>query len=151
MTVETTAGTTISVCAAAPATFDAAGYAALPWTAVGEVTDLGNFGRVYALVTHQPIATRGTKKIKGSFNEGTIALNYGYDDDDAGQEIMEAGVNDDDPYSIRIVSQSGKIFYMQVLVMSAPTSFGTVDNVVSVAAQLEITTSDSGVGIVKGS
>lgn len=150
MTVETVAGSTISICANAPATFDKAGYDALPWVLIGEVTDLGNFGRVYALVTHQPIATRGTKKIKGSFNEGTINLVYGVDEDDSGQIIVLTAVDDDGPYSIRIVTQSGKLRYFQVLVMSAPESRGTVDNVVSCSPALEITTSDSGVGIVRG-
>lgn len=150
MTVETTAGTTIAICLAAPATFNKAGYDALTWTNIGEVTDLGNFGRVYALVTHQPIATRGTKKIKGSFNEGTINLVYGLDEDDAGQTLVLTAVDDDGPASIRIITQSGKIRYFQALVMSAPESRGTVDNVVSVNAQLELTTSDSGVGIVRG-
>ncbi|MBY8826121.1 hypothetical protein [Sphingomonas colocasiae] len=148
MGVETTAGTTISICATLPATYDAAGYGVLPFIEAGEVTDLGSFGRVYALVTHQPIKTRGTKKLKGSFNEGTIQLTYGYDASDAGQVIMEQAVNSDAAYAIRIVSQSGKVFYFLALVMSAPKAFGGVDNVVSVTAQLELTTSDSGVGIV---
>ena len=71
MTVRTSAGTTLKVSASAPATFDKAGYSALTFTAVGEITDLGEFGREYALVTHNPVGTRGTQKFKGSFNEGT--------------------------------------------------------------------------------
>lgn len=149
MSVETTAGTTIAISAAAPATFDPVGYAALTYTLIGEVTDLGSFGRVYNLVKHNPIATRGTKKVKGSFDEGKIDLKYGIDDDDAGQVLVEAAVNDDDPVSIVVTSQSGKKYYFQALVMSAPREFGGVDNVLSCTANMELTTSDSGVGIVK--
>ena len=150
MSVETTAGTSFSVCVAAPATYDLAGYGALAWTEAGEVTDLGAFGRIYQLITHKPIKTRGTKKIKGSFDEGKIPLQYGYDFDDGGQLIIDAAVLSDDPISVRVVSQSGKVFYMRVLVMGAPLSFGDSDKVVTVSADMEITTSDSGVGIVKG-
>jgi hypothetical protein len=149
MTIETVAGTSIAICASAPATFNAAGYAALPWTDIGEVTDLGTFGRVYNLVKHNPIKTRGTKKVKGSFDEGKIDLQYGVDDDDSGQTLVEVAVNDDDPVSIRIISQSGIVFYFQALVMSAPKNFGGVDNVLSCTATMELTTADDGTGIVK--
>jgi hypothetical protein len=85
MTVKTSAGTTLKVHATAPATFDASGYNALTMTTVGEVTDLGEFGREYALVTHNPVGSRGTVKKKGSFNEGTMSMSLGLDTDDAGQ------------------------------------------------------------------
>lgn len=149
MGVETTAGTTIRVSAAAPATFNQAGYAALAWTKVGEVTDLGTFGRKYNLVTHQPIDTRGTKKLKGSFNDGAVNLTYGIDDDDSGQVIVEAAVDDDDPISVEITSQSGTIYYFQALIMSAERAFGGVDNVLSSTPAFEITTADDGTGVVK--
>ena len=79
MTVRTSAGTTLRVTASAPATFNSAGYTTLFSTSpvpalVGEVTDLGEFGREYALVTHMPVGNRGTQKFKGSFNEGTNTL-----------------------------------------------------------------------------
>jgi hypothetical protein len=90
MTVKTSAGSTIAISAATPATFNAAGYGALTFTTIGEVTDLGEFGRDYALVTHNPIATRGTVKRKGSFNEGTMDMKLGLDTDDAGQILAKA-------------------------------------------------------------
>ena len=90
MTVRTSAGTTLRVSSAQPATFNVAGYNTL-FTAspvpalVGEITDLGEFGRDYALVTHNPVGTRGTQKFKASFNEGTMALQLGLDIAHAGQ------------------------------------------------------------------
>ena len=47
MTVRTSAGTTLKVSASTPATFDATGYNALTMTVVGEVSDLGEFGREF--------------------------------------------------------------------------------------------------------
>ena len=83
--VQTSAGTTIAISAVLPATDDAAGYNALTWAAIGEVTDLGEFGREYATVTHNPVASRRTIKRKGSYNDGTMALQLALDRDDAGQ------------------------------------------------------------------
>lgn len=149
MTVRTTAGTTFAVSAANPATFNAAGYNALAWTLVGEVTDLGEFGREYNLVTHNPIDKRGTQKLKGSFNEGQIALQHGLDTDDAGQIILKAAVDSDNDISIRITTQNGDKYYAQAKVMSFKPSLGNVDQVTAATTSLELTTSPTGVGIVE--
>lgn len=149
MTTMTTAGTTFKVSASTPATFNAAGYAALAWTTVGEVTDLGEFGREYALVTHNPIASRGTVKKKGSFNEGSLTLQLGLDTDDAGQIILKAAQNSDADYSFLVTMQNGDKYYFQSQVMSFKVGAGTVDNIVGATVQLEITTNSAGVGIVE--
>lgn len=149
MTVATTAGTTFSVSAGNPATFDVAGYAALTFTAVGEVTDLGEFGREYALVTHNPIGSRGTQKFKGSFNEGQIALQLGLDTDDAGQILMKAASQSDNNYSFKVATKNGDIYYFEAKVMSWKVGAGGVDSITSATAMLEITTSSTGVGVVE--
>jgi len=149
MTVRTTAGTTLKISASNPATFDAAGYAALAFTTVGEVTNLGEFGREYNLVTHNPIDNRGTVKKKGSFNEGSIQLQLGIDDADAGQILMNAAALSDNDYSFVITTQSGKKYYFQAQVMQFKVNAGSVDQILAATATLEITTSSGGVGIVK--
>jgi hypothetical protein len=148
MTVATTAGTTIAVSAGAPATHDGPGYAALSYTAIGDVTDLGEFGREYALVTHNPIGTRGTKKFKGSFNEGSLALQVGLDTDNAGQDLLYTASGSDADYAFRITSQTGDVYYFQAKVMSFKRNFGGVDQITAATITLEITTSDSGVGVI---
>lgn len=149
MTVYTTAGTTFKVSASTPATFNSAGYAALSYTTVGEVTDLGEFGREYSLVTHNPIDTRGTVKKKGSFNEGAITAQLGLDTDDAGQILMKTASTSDANYSFVVTTQNGDKYYFQAQVMSFKVGAGGVDNILSATAQLEITTSSTGVGIVE--
>lgn len=148
MTVNTTAGSTIAISASAPATFDSAGYAALSYTTIGEITDFGEFGREYNLVTHNPVATRGTRKFKGSFNEGQLVLQLGLDTDDAGQDIAYTASGSDALYSIKITAQNGDVYYMQVLVMGFKRGFGNVDQITSATITLEITTSTTGVGVV---
>lgn len=149
MTVATTAGTTLSISASNPATYDFAGYDVLSYTAVGEITDLGEFGREYTLVTHNPIGTRGTQKFKGSFNEGAMALQLGLDTDDAGQILMKAASLSDNDYSFKIVTQNGDEYFFSGKVMTWKVGLGGVDSISSASANLEITTSSGGVGIVE--
>ncbi len=154
MTVRTSAGTTLRVTASAPATFNSAGYTTLFSTSpvpalVGEVTDLGEFGREYALVTHMPVGNRGTQKFKGSFNEGTITWSLGLDTDDAGQIIMKAASISDNDYSFMVTTQNGDKYFFRAQIMSWKVGVGSVDSITTATATLEITTNAAGVGIVE--
>jgi hypothetical protein len=149
MATRTTAGTTFSVSAGVPTTFDVAGYGALTYTAVGEVTNYGEFGRVYNLVTHSPVASRGTVKKKGSFNEGQMSLQIGLDTDDAGQVLMKAASLSDNNYAFKVLDQKGDIYYFQGQVMSWKVVLGGVDNITAASCVLELTTSSTGIGVVE--
>jgi hypothetical protein len=149
MTVRSSAGSTIKISAGIPATFNSAGYAALTLTAIGEVTDLGEFGREYALVTHNPLGTRGTTKLKGSFNEGTISMQVGLDTDDAGQILAKAASLSDNDYSFEIATQNGDKYYFQAKVMSFKVSVGSVDQVTNATIALELTSGGLNPGIVE--
>lgn len=154
MTVYTTAGSTVQVTADAPATFDATGYAALfdgppAPPSIGEVADLGEFGREYTEVTWNPIDTRATKKLKGSYNEGTIALNIGLDNQNAGQVVLhEASLSDDD-YYFCITLQNGDRYFFAAKVMSFRVVPGNVDSVTQANVNLSLTSNDDGVGVVR--
>lgn len=150
MAVKTSAGTTFSVTASTPATFNKAGYEALSYTAVGEVTDLGTFGREFNLITHNPIASRGTVKRKGSFNEGTIDLQLGLDTDDAGQVIMKAASLSDNDYSFKVYTAGFlDAYYFQAQVMQWKVNVGNVDQIQKASTKLELTTTSAGVGVVE--
>ncbi|MCD2168069.1 phage tail tube protein [Comamonas koreensis] len=148
--VETVAGTKISISANPPATFDAAGYAAVAaWARIGEITDGGSHGRTYAVVTHQPIDNRGTQKFKGSFNEGQKTLQLAIDNKDPGQIVLTEALNEDEDYSFKVEYQGGDIDYFQAKVISFEKATAGVDSMRSATVQLELTTSKSGVGIVE--
>lgn len=154
MTVSTSAGTTLRVSSTAPATFTSSGYNDL-FTAspnpplVGEVTDLGEFGREFALVTHNPVGTRGTQKFKGSFNDGTMTLSLGLDTDDSGQIVMKAASLSDDDFYFQVTTQNGDKYFIQAKVMSFKVGVGSVDSITTATVTLEITTNSAGVGIVE--
>lgn len=149
MSIESVAGTTLHISAATPATFDDTGYAALAWTAVGEITDLGEFGRVYNIIKHNPIGSRGTGKRKGSYDEGALNLKLALDTDDAGQIICKTASGSDANYSVKVTAQGGDKYYMQVQVVSFKNMFGSVDNMKSASIDMEITTNSAGVGVVE--
>lgn len=134
----TSAGTLIAI-GAAPATYNAAGFGAVPdFETIGEITDAGEYGKVYNLVTHNPLADRKTKKFKGSYNNGSVTLQLAQDETDTGQNAAEAAVDSDDSFSIRVTKQNGSIDYFTSQVMSFTTSIGGVDSIEGGSIQLEI-------------
>jgi hypothetical protein len=145
MTANTSAGTTLAISAGNPATFDVTGFAALTFTPIGEITSIdGNVGRSYNLVTHSPLATRATRKKKGSFNSGQVTIPLAIDRDDAGQVLANTALNSDNDYSFVITEQDGTKVYYRGLVMSFPTSYGGVDALTTGTITIEITADDDG-------
>jgi len=134
----TSAGTTLHISAAAPATYTEAGFAALTFTEIGEISDLGEFGRQYNLVTFNALGNRRTVKRKGSYNDGTIAAQMARVPADAGQTILTAAVNSDASYSLKITLQDGTIFYTTAQIMSYTTNVGNVDQITAATVNLEI-------------
>lgn len=146
--VNSSAGSFISVSAAAPSTFDAAGYNALSWAEVGEVSNLGEFGGEDALVTFNPVKTRDTKKLKGARNAGSMALQIGLDESDAGQILMQEAADSTEDFYFRVTTQNGNKYFYPAKVMGWKVNVGGVGDVTMANTTLEIT-SNNGVGIVK--
>lgn len=145
MTAMTSAGTTLGISASAPATFSEAGFEILVYTEIGEITDIsGDIGRSYNLVTHNPLATRGTKKFKGAFNSGSVTLQLAIDRADAGQILAKAALLSDADYSFQITFQDGTVTYFRGKVMSFPVNPGSVDSITSGTITIEITADDDG-------
>lgn len=149
MSFTTSAGTTISLSAAAPATFNAAGYGVLSFTEVAEVTDLGDIpSQVFELVTHQPIKTRGVEKAKGGKNLGNQTIRFALSPDDAGQALLEDAADSDNVYSIKIAHPDIGTIYAQALVMNFTRTYGDVNSPSQGSSTLEYTYSTGGVGFV---
>lgn len=149
MSAQTVAGTTIGISAALPATYNEAGYDALTFTKIGEITDGGSHGRTYAVVNHNPIDTRGTQKYKGSFNEGQKTIQLAVDPEDAGQLIVKTALDDDSPYAFCVTYQDGSKDYFLGMVTSWSKSTTTVDSMYTASIGLELTTAKDGTGIIE--
>lgn len=139
--VQTLVETTISVSATLPATFDDTGYAALTFSAIGQVTDWTPGGQVYNVVTSNPIAQRSTDKYKGTFNNGADSITVNRDDDDAGQIIIQAALISDADQAFEVTYQDGTIDYFTGKVVSFDTVAGGADSIVQKTISLERTRS----------
>jgi hypothetical protein len=133
MTVFTSAGTTLAIASAAPTTYNEAGYEALTWTSIGEVSDLGDIpnSRTYETVSWRNIANRGESKAKGGFSLPEQTITVGLDPDDAGQILLTTASESDAPYSIKISNPNLGDWYGRALVMGGPTSMGDVNAIVT--------------------
>lgn len=134
----TSAGTTIEISAALPATYDQTAFTALAYTEIGEVSDLGEFGREYNIVKFNPLKDRRTVKRKGSFDDGTVQVQLAKAATDAGQILLKSAVNSDASHSVKIVLQDGTTFYFTAQVSSSTVNVGNVDQITSSTFKLEI-------------
>ena len=135
-------GTVVSVADASPATYDAAGFAALTWAACGELAELPSFGAEAALATHTPLATGIVAKRRGSLNYGSVALTMALSDADAGQGILqlaaEAAAGADAQVSVKVELVSGEVQYFTAQVMSYRTNVGNADAITMAEVTLDI-------------
>lgn len=139
MAIQTSAGSTFAIATALPGTYDAAGFNALTWQLVGEVTDIGEFGKEFNLVTHTPVAGRQVKKLKGSYNNGAITLQMARDTAaPANQDKLKTALASDASYAFRVTLQDGGKLYFTGKVMSYKTAVGGVDNVTGASTAIEI-------------
>ncbi len=140
MASSTSAGTSLRFSAAAPATFDLAGYAALyaSMDLVGKITDMGEYDRVYTLITTLPLAQRRASKYKGSYDEGSLSLTLDIDPVDVGQIALRTARDSDADGYFAITHQDGSVDYFAGLVMGASKVIGGTDNMYTSNATVEI-------------
>lgn len=133
----TSAGSKIAV-GNPPASQTLVALQAVSYTDIAEVTDIGEFGRTYNLVTHNPLGDRITVKRKGSINNGTIQLQMAYAPADPGQTLLATAVDSDSSYSYRVTLQDGTNFYFTGQAMGRPVQVGGVDSITASTCNIEI-------------
>jgi hypothetical protein len=139
--VRLSVGTQFYISAAEPATYDAAGFAALTWTEVGEVESLGEFGGTAQITNFIPLATGIVKKRKGSLDYGTATVAIGRLAGDAGQALMKSGfdgANKDVIHSAKVLSADGAIAYFTGVIGSYTTATNDANTVTMVNCNLEL-------------
>lgn len=128
---QTVAGSKVYVSAAAPAAQTTAAFAALVWTEVGKLTSIGGVrGRTYATSTLSTIGDSQDREKKGSFKLPNGVFECAWDEDDAGQIILQGGANNNSMYSFKVVKQDGKIRYFTAQVMEFVENNGTSNDIV---------------------
>jgi len=110
-TVPNYIGATIAVVAALPATYNAAGYAALTWTGVvGNVVQWGSIGDQSSDIPVTTLAGR-TLHSNGAIDGGEVPFTYITASADAGQVILRANSNTNIGVSVRITDPDGSVQY----------------------------------------
>ncbi len=138
---QTAAGSKVYISPTKPATYDKAGFEALTWTEIGEVTSIPTFGKVYNIVNHSPIGDRQIIKRKGSYDNGSMDIPYAYDmsaTPDAGQVLLLAALESDTSYSFWVDLKQLKAHYFTAQVTSAPTTADGVDSIIMKNSTLAI-------------
>jgi len=111
-TVPTFLGTTVAVVAATPATFNAAGFAALTWTGtVGLLVQLGPLGDQSTDISVTPLAGARTLHTNGAVDGGEVSFTYVFVAADAGQVILRANNNNNTNVSLRVTDPDGTVHY----------------------------------------
>ncbi len=114
-------------------------YAALtPWTEVGLVSTLGEYGDESSEVTFAVLGDGRIRKAKGARNAGTLAITVAHAADDTGQQAMVAAEATYSNYAFKIVlpnrlnaTGTDEIQYFRGLVMSKRLNVGSNDSVVT--------------------
>ncbi|WCT75036.1 hypothetical protein PQ455_07425 [Sphingomonas naphthae] len=141
MTSSTSAGSTIGLVLAAPATFDAAGYAALSFTLVNGVESIPAFGAQVPVNQFQPLAGP-VEKHKGPPNYGSLQVPMALDDADAGQILLRAAAEPDNnaQYSFCVTYPTGAKRYFRGRVFGFQETPGSATNVLMGTSTVEINT-----------
>jgi len=139
----TNTGATLQVAAIPPSTVDAAGFGALQYTSVGEVIDMGEYGPSVQVVESNPLATGIVEKFKGFINYGSQTIGLEKDVEDAGQDILEAGV--DGPtknvrHSVKISYADGTVEFYAGKIFTFTTNAGSANQMVGASVMFEIET-----------
>tara|TARA_R110000772_G_scaffold268452_1_gene395605 strand:+ start:37097 stop:37555 length:459 start_codon:yes stop_codon:yes gene_type:complete len=134
--------TVIGISATLPTTYDnnvSTGYPARTYVVLGQITDWTPGGKTFNLTTSNPVAQRGTDKLKGSYNNDADTISVNRDDDDVGQVVTLAALASDNDYAFEVIFQDGSEDYFTAKVVSHNTVAGGADAMVQITIQLERT------------
>ena len=137
----TAAGSTLAICAAAPATKDAAGFGALTFIEIGGVEKIGAFGASFEKVEFQPL--KGPKeKYKGPVDYGALQPSVRLDSADAGQTLLQTSSDDESQtlYSFRVTLPDGAKRFFQGRTFGMPETVDGAASMIMAAPAIEICT-----------
>lgn len=124
-----------------PATYTLAGFGALSFTEVGDVSSLGEFGGSAQITQFIPLATGIVNKRKGSIDYGTAAATIGRVAGDAGQGILKEGfdgTNAYDAHSFKVVGGDGSLVFFTGMIGSFTRNIGDANTVTGVSCNIEL-------------
>lgn len=142
ITLRPTAGTTVHVSTATPATVTVAGYGALTWTEVQGFANIGSVGDTMEVGNFDSL-TEGRLKYRSISDPGQIDASMADLPADAGQVILKAAFaagrgSAGETISLRIQDGASRGTYMRVLVAGWQRTYGGAKDVQMRTAALPI-------------
>jgi hypothetical protein len=113
-----------------PATYDAAGFAALSWQILPDITNIGQLGGTTTVVNHIPVDTAAVVKRAGSVNYGTLQLTGARSTSSALDGVRTAFTSRlSTPCKIVYPAALGQTDYFTGIVTTNQTNVGTADQI----------------------
>lgn len=134
---QSSAGTTVAIASGAPATWNAAGFAAQTFENIGKLKNVGSFGKQFSLISSEYLSQRGTEKRKGTFNAGSLDLTVDVNGD-AGQVLLETALDSDADFSFRVEFQDGTTYYVRGQVTEFMKNVGGPNNMIEASVKVEL-------------
>lgn len=135
----TSATTTVYVGTTYPATLDAAGYGAVTWVKIGEVSSVGTLGGKTNVIKHIPIDTGVVVKRGGSQDFGTLSLQLARH---TGSDItaVNSAFSNRTSTAFKVVypTSLGQTDYFTGIVTAAETNVGNADQILGYNVTVEI-------------
>jgi hypothetical protein len=131
--------TTVHVSAAAPATFTLDGYQALTFTQVRGVRTIGTLTKQYQTVTFTPLAGGLPRQRRVARAPQSLQLDL-YRIEDAGQALLRAAIDQDAPYSFRIVIPGCGAHFFTARASNRALGLGSATDTAATSITLEIET-----------
>src|SRR5688572_7263689 len=115
--VQPNVGTTVSISASIPETYDSAGYTStdLVFTKIGEIESVGPHGVTRTIIEFIDLETGTVRKMPGSKNYGNMDVTLAHIPADAGLVIANTASESNSHYSLLITKPDGVKFYMDVI------------------------------------
>jgi hypothetical protein len=128
MTAQHSAGTVVYISATPGGT---------PATAIGLVTDIGDFGVESKAIDTTDLSDTWRKSVKGLKAIGKISLGGNWDDNDAGQVLLKAAAISGSPYNFQIAYPDTSTDTFSANVLTTKRSNQKLDDVFTFRADLD--------------
>ncbi len=113
-----------------PATYDAAGFAALTYSILPDITNIGQLGGTTQVINHIPVDDAIVYKVSGSQDSGTLDLQGARTTAPALDDLRLAyKTRAQTPFKIVYPAALGETDYFMAIVTSVQTNVGTADQI----------------------
>jgi len=135
----TSAGTKIFLSERLPSDLSIDEFDILPYTEVGEVSDISEFGKAQDVLSYYKVGSDDPVKIKGnrSFNGFTLTM-AAYRENE-GQALLYEALQSKNSYSFQITVPEPDVYYFTAYVVEYNVNIGGPDQIVSSTMSLALT------------